>query len=306
MVQRRTIQGTASLLVPLDGFGDPDWETFSRLLDRVVKLGLRPGVNLCPFAPALRDASFTIGAVHQAQQVSGGQFYAGVHVDDKPGEWFNADRYKRQIDDIASCGGTPVVFPSHGLNALDASAWLNAVTEMSLDVDGFVLAEVAPPLASSTSIRPLEATIGLVRNRRCRGILHLSWSRSLEFSRLAALTNLRRDFRVWTGNERAIDMAMFGPDYMLMTAGMAPELFARRDRFWAEGNPDVYELNDVLQYVGNFASRAPVEALPHSVLQMLRCRGLVASDVPPAGVSTRPASDVAVLEEMLTRIEELQ
>ena len=61
----------------------------------------------------------------------------------------------------------------------------------------------------------------------------------------------------------AIDMVMYGSDYLLGLSTFAPEEFARRDRMWAQGDPGFHELNDALQYLGAFTFRAPVPAYRH-------------------------------------------
>ena len=52
-------------------------------------------------------------------------------------------------------------------------------------------------------------------------------------------TSVRPDFQVLTGNDLAIDMVMYGSDYLLGLSTFAPDLFAERDRCWAEGDPGV-------------------------------------------------------------------
>ena len=44
-------------------------------------------------------------------------FVAGAYVADEPGAPFDLDGYLHAAADISSHGGTPVVFPSYGLNA---------------------------------------------------------------------------------------------------------------------------------------------------------------------------------------------
>ena len=74
---------------------------------------------------------------------------------------------------------------------------------------------------------------------------------------------------VLTGNDLAIDMVVYGSDYLLGLAAFAPDLFAARDRLWAAGDPGFWELND--------APAAPRAPSPSAT----RC---------PATATTRPSS----------------
>ena len=75
------------------------------------------------------------------------------------------------------------------------------------------------------------------RSSACIGAKHSSLSREAEWERLAVRDEVRPDFRVLTGNDLAIDMVMYGCDYLLGLSTFAPDAFARRDRCWADGRP---------------------------------------------------------------------
>ena len=106
-----------------------------------------------------------------------------------------------------------------------------------------------------------------------------------------------------TGNDLAIDMVMYGSDYLLGLSTFAPDLFARRDALWEAGDPGFYELNDLLQYLGFFAFRPPVPAYKHSAAQFLKLRGWIGSDEPHPHGLRRPESDVEVLRDIVGRID---
>jgi hypothetical protein len=137
---------------------------------------------------------------------------------------------------------------------------------------------------------------------QCIGAKHSSLSRVLEWQRLALRDARRPDFKVFTGNDLAIDMVIYGSDYLLGLSTFAPDLFARRDALWAASDPAFYELNDLLQYLGFLAFRAPVPAYKHSAAQFLKLRGWLASDTPHPQAARRPASDVAILREIGERL----
>src|SRR5437763_424945 len=102
-------------------------------------------------------------------------------------------------------------------------------------------------------------------------------------------------FPVVPGNDLAIDMVMYGSDYLLGLSTFAPDLFAKRDAYWAVGDPAFHELNDVLQYLGFFAFRNPVPAYKHSAAMFLHLRGWTRSDAAHPLSPTRPTSDRDVL-----------
>ena len=126
----------------------------------------------------------------------------------------------------------------------------------------------------------------------------------LEWERLELRNAERPDFLVLTGNDLAIDMVMYGSDYLLGLSTFAPEAFAARDAMWAAGDPRFHQLNDLLQYLGFFAFRPPVPGYRHDAAMFLEMRGWAASGAVPKGAPTRPDSDAAVLRDILERLEE--
>ena len=68
----------------------------------------------------------------------------------------------------------------------------------------------------------------------CIGAKHSSLERQPEWDRLRLRDELRPDFMVLTGNDLAIDMVMYGSDYLLGLSTFAPAEFAARDRCWAD------------------------------------------------------------------------
>jgi len=296
------MRGAAAVVVPFDADGDADWETFAQHLTRIAKVGLTPAVSSIPGADALLSTELQVGAVHHAQQIVGSDFFAGVHVVDNPGDRFVIEHYLSQLQTIQHVGATPIVFPSHGLNALSDNDWLTAMGEIGRSSDRFMVAEVDPARSPTGTERSFDAYAGLLRVRSCIGAVHATLSRHDEWQRLYRQPTLRSDFLIYSSNERAIDMATYGCNYLLATAGMAPELFVKRDRMWAEADPEVHDLQDLLQYLAMFVARDPIASLPHSALQFLRVRGWFEHDFVPAGIPERPGSDRAILTEIAKRL----
>jgi hypothetical protein len=194
---------------------------------------------------------------------------------------------------------TPVVCQSYGLTGLPEPELVSAYEAVGRDCDAFIAFELGSMFAPFGRIYSLDAYRGLLGVRRCLGAKHSSLRRDLEWQRLALRDAVRPDFKVFTGNDLAIDMVMYGSDYLLGLSTFAPDWFARRDRYWAAGDPRFYEANDLLQYLGCFAFRDPVPAYKHSAAQFLTLRGWLDCDATHARSPRRQASDLEVLRGIL-------
>ena len=145
----------------------------------------------------------------------------------------------------------------------------------------------------------------LLQIPECEGAKHSSLQRIPEWERLQLRDEVRPDFKVFTGNDLAIDMVIYGSDYLLGLSSFAPDLFAQRDAWWQAGDPRFYELNDALQYLGEFTFRSPVPAYRHSCAQFLKLRGHITDSEPPTGAPCRPATDLETLQKLQTRLKDV-
>jgi len=225
-------------------------------------------------------------------------------VPDGPGDGFDLDGYLRAAEAIASRGGIPVVFPSHGLNSLEEPAWVDALSAIGSRLERFIGFELGPMFVPYGRIVSLDAYEAMVRIPSCVGAKHSSLSRRLEWERLELRDRVRPEFLVLTGNDLAIDMVMYGSDYLLGLSTFAPEAFAARDRMWERGDPAFHELNDLLQYLGQFTFRPPVPGYRHDAAMWFELRGWASSDLTPPGAPRRPESDREVLADILERLGE--
>jgi hypothetical protein len=96
---------------------------------------------------------------------------------------------------------------------------------------------------------------------------------------------------------------MYGSDYLLGLSAFAPEFFAKRDALWEADDAAFYELNDLLQYLGHFAFRAPVPAYKHDAAMFLHLRGRISTPNTHPAAPTRPASDREPLADIARRLE---
>jgi dihydrodipicolinate synthase/N-acetylneuraminate lyase len=300
---RRRITGISATLLPFAEAGTIDWPGFRQHVLRTADAGLVPAVNIDTGYVNLLDSAARLRVLDETKTVLGGRpFVAGAFVRDTPGSRFDRDAYLHQLEPIQAHGGTPVIFQSYGLTGQSDDDIVAAYAMLAQHCDRFLAFELGTMFAPFGKIYSLNVFRELLRLPGCQGCKHSSLQREPEWQRLALRDAIRPDFQVFTGNDLGIDMVMYGSDYLLGLSTFAPDLFARRDACWANGDPAFYELNDLLQYLGFFAFRPPVPAYKHSAAMFLKLRGWIGSDATHADNPTRPASDRAILCDIGCRL----
>jgi dihydrodipicolinate synthase/N-acetylneuraminate lyase len=282
----RRITGMSAVLLPFRAGGAIDWPGFEAHVARTASAGLVPAVNMDTGYVHLLDGATRTEALERTRSVlGGGTFVAGA---------FDG----RDAVAVAEHGGTPIVVPSDALadDVLDAYGRIAEVVDRFL---GFELSPVFNPAGRIWSLDTYRAVLDLPR---CVGAKHSSLRRQPEWDRLALRDEHRPDFMVLTGNDLAIDMVMYGSDYLLGLSTFAPDRFAERDRLWAVGDPGFHELNDALQHLGNLAFRPPIPAYRHDAALFLKLRGWLGSDTTPPGVPRRPDWEIDLLAEAADRL----
>jgi len=293
---RRAVSGMSAILLPFTESGDIDWRGFTAHLERTAAAGLVPAVNMDTGFVNLLDDPTKLAVLDRTKAVLDRYpFVAGAFVADRPGSPFNSEAYARAAGQIVERGGTPVIFQSHGLTGLPDDQLIASYEQIGRDCDTFIGFELGTMFAPFGRIYSLDVYRGLLGVKKCVGAKHSSLNRELEWQRLRLRDAVRPDFKVLTGNDLAIDMVMYGSDYLLGLSTFAPDLFAKRDRYWLDGDPRFYELNDVLQYLGFLAFRTPVPAYKHSAAMFLKLRGWLDSDATHPRSPTRPESDRELL-----------
>lgn len=297
----------SAILVPFGESGAIDWSAFEAHIERTASAGLTPAVNMDTGYVQLLSSDDKATALRIAELVTGSTtgFVAGAFVADRAGDGYNAAATVEAANQVLGHGGTPVVFPSHGLNSLDDAGWVDAMEGLGDQLDRFIGFELGAMFVPYGRIVGLDAYRALMGVQACIGAKHSSLSREAEWERLALRDELRPDFLVFTGNDLAIDMVVYGSDYLLGLSTFAPDLFAIRDRLWAEGDGRFWEVNDLLQYLGMFTFRRPVPGYRHDAAMFLKLRGWASTDRIPDGAPRRPASDRAVLADIAERVEQL-
>jgi dihydrodipicolinate synthase/N-acetylneuraminate lyase len=300
---RRRITGISAILLPFTESGAVDWEGFAAHVVRTADAGITPAVNMDTGYVNLLDDDTRLAVLRRTRDaLDGRRFVAGAFIADSPDDGWNIDGYRRAIDRIEEHDGIPVIFQSYGLTAQEPARIVAAYEELGLYCAEFIAFELGQMFAPFGRIYDIETYAGLLGIAQCIGAKHSSLDRGLEWQRLQLRDARRPDFKVFTGNDLAIDMVMYGSDYLLGLSTFAPDVFARRDACWAAGDPAFYEINDALQYLGAFAFRKPVPAYKHSAAQFLKLRGWVRSDRTHPASAERPETDVAILREIGERL----
>lgn len=300
--RRRAIRGASAVLLPMLEHGTPDWDAFELHLGRTIAAGLVPAVNMdTGFGPLLdpNDRDRALGITRSLCD----EFIAGAHVEDAPGATLSFASAAAAVSSVADAGGLPILFPFHAMASLDDEGLVELHRALGGVVDAMLAFELGPMFHPAGRIFSTEVFAALLDVDAVVGAKHSSLRRDLEWQRLALRDEQRPDFWFMTGNDLAIDMVVYGSDYLLGLSTFAPDAFAARDAAWARGDDArFWELNDVLQYLGQFSFRPPVPAYRHDAAMFLHERGwLGRSDTHP-GSPQRPDSDREVLADLATRV----
>jgi dihydrodipicolinate synthase/N-acetylneuraminate lyase len=301
---RREIHGICAAYLPWRPIARIDFDSYAMMLESIWRSGLTPAVNMdTGFANLLTDAQRR-EVLQFAKSISQGRpMVAGVFVDDLSGDC--VPHYQRQVETTASVGAMPILFQCRDLIARSDQEIVKVydqVGKLGVDFLGFELGKV---FANFGAIYSIECFTDLVAIPRLLGLKHSSLSRELEWQRLEIRDARRPEFRVYTGNDLAIDMVQWGSDYLLGLAAFYPEAFALRDRYWREGDRRFYTINDALQLLGGFSFRDPVPAYKHDAAMALALRGVIGCDAMHPDAPSRPPSDREFIAMIIERIESL-
>ncbi len=301
----RRITGMSAVLLPFVAPGEIDWPSFDKHVARTCDAGLVPAVNMDTGYVNLLDDATRIEVLRRTQAVTSGRmFLAGAFVKDFSGSRFALDTYATRMHDIQHRGGTPVVFQSFGLTQQADPEIVECYHQLARYCDRFIGFELGTMFAPFGEIYSEAVYRGLMSIPQCIGAKHSSLRRDLEWQRIAWRDEVRPDFLVLTGNDLAIDMVMYGSDYLLGLSSFAPDLFARRDAAWLAGDAAFFQFNDVLQYLGFLSFRHPVPAYKHSAAMFLHQRGWIRSNLTHPDSPVRPDSDMPILADILRQLAE--
>ncbi len=304
LTPRRKITGMSAILLPFLADGEVDWNSFDQHTAATLDAGLTPAINMDTGYANLITADVRQEALRRAASIASGRaFLGGVFVADGAGDGFQTDTYRSGINEVQTSGGTPILFQSYGLTSGDDDQIFSAYQTLAKECDSFYAFELGQMFAPFGRIYSIELYERLLGINSCFGAKHSSLDRVQEWQRIELRNRVRPDFRVLTGNDLAIDMVMYGSDYLLGLSTFHPAAFAQRDQWWAEGDARFYQLNDQLQYLGMFAFRDPVPAYKHSAAMFLKMRGKLQTDQTHPGSPARPDADRPVLQRIASDID---
>ena len=275
----------SAVLLPHRSATEVDWAAFEAHVVRTAEAGLTPAVNM--------DTGFVhlLTAEQRAEVLSRTR---SLGVDFVAGAFDEAD-----VEAVQALGGMPVLFPSEA--TVDV---IPAYQRIAGAADRFLGFELSPVFHPDGRIWDLDTYRAVLAIPQCVGAKHSSLERQPEWDRLRVRDEVRPDFLVLTGNDLAIDMVMYGSDYLLGLSTFAPAEFAERDRRWADGDVDGFlRLNDVLQWLGATAFRPPVPAYRHDAALVFALRGWADCDATPDGAPRRDGWERELLGDVLDALK---
>ncbi|MEO5820037.1 MAG: hypothetical protein ABIT71_05990, partial [Vicinamibacteraceae bacterium] len=265
----RTIDGCGALPVWLGPLGRLDLSGLNARLQATFAASLTPAVNLFGGSVERLGREQRADVLATAAGVARGRrFIAGTWPTEDAAPL--AVRYGRAIDAVVRQGGTPLLLPIAELAALDGDGLAHLWRQATSGHRGVLVIEMADAFEAPAPLYSTGVVTRLLDIPSLGGLVHASLDRGAEWARIEARDAARPDFRIYSGHERALDMVAYGSDYLLGTAGCAPEAFAARDRAWRAGEAVGFELNDILQALGTLLHRSPIGGARHGALQWLQ------------------------------------
>ena len=299
---RRRVWGIAAGLLPFDANGRIAVEAFQQHLRATHSAGLTNAVNMDTGYVNYLSEDEKRDVLRWAREALGPgvPFVAGAYIEGLEGD--TVALYRQQIENITRHDGTPILFQTARLKGKPGTALAGTYQEVCRGYQGVIAFELGPMFAPNGEILTPDTVARVMDIPEIIGIKHSSLDRVTEFGRLQLRDQHRPEFRIFTGNDLAIDMIEYGSDYLLGLATFAPEKFAERDHLWETGDCAYYALNDALQYLGNVAFRDPVPAYKHSAAVFLHLTGRIPADEPHSRNPRRPLWEHEMLQDCARRL----
>lgn len=299
---RRKVHGIAAALLPFESDGRVAVDAFQKHLSATHHAGLENAVNMdTGYVNFLSDAEKTC-VLQWTREALGkdAPFVAGAYIEEQTNRI--VERYRKQMDAIVAFGGTPILFQTSQLQGKSAKEKAKIYRETCRGYAGVLAFELGQMFAANGEIFDSETVLRLMEIPEILGIKHSSLDRLVELERLALRDVHRQDFRIYSGNDLAINMIEYGSDYLLGLATFAPEKFAERDLLWESADPRYFALSDSLQHLGNVAFREPVPAYKHSAAVFLHLTGRIPSNRTHPNNPLRPIWEVELLRDCVRRL----
>jgi hypothetical protein len=214
------------------------------------------------------------------------------------------DAYRTEIEAIVAAGAVPVVFPSEATASLDGAELAGFVQRVTSGAPSAIAFELSPVFGPFGTLFGPDTAKRLMAIPNISGLKHSSLDRVREWELLELRDAERPDFRIYTGNDLAIDMVCYGSDYLLGLASFDVRAFAIRDAWWVECDERFHVLNDALQAVGVVAFRSPVPAYKHSASVYLTLTGQLEDPHPHPSAVLRPDWESEILRPLADRVDD--
>lgn len=299
-LQPRQPHGISAVLLPFTASQQIDWKAFLRLVLHTKASGLDVAVNMDTGFGDLLTAAEREAVLDATQDALGVgiRFYAGAF----PNAEGDVPSYHNAMQAIAKRGAIPVLIQSPAMHAMSPREKANLYRRICAGAEKVLGFELSPVFAAHGEIWDDESFARILEIPQMIGAKHSSLHRDIELRRLSARDQLRPQFKVYTGNDLAIDMVAYGSDYLLGLSTFAPHAFAARDKALADGDVSFLERNDALQHLGNVGFRAPVPAYKHAAAQFLNITGQLDADHIHPRAPRRPASERILLFDCARRL----
>jgi len=299
---KRPTTGYAACLLPFENDGSIATESFEAAVARTTDAGLGCAVNMdTGYANYLETGErrlilqLTAGVIANRRDFIAGAFVEGLEGD-------LVTLYRTQMDEIVSYGGTPILFQTTRFHAWKPSEIVDLYSKVCEGYESVIGFELGSMFAPNGMIFDEETIRGLMEIPSLKGIKHSSLDRGTELRRLEIRDEIRPEFKIFTGNDLAIDMTEYGSDYLLGLAAFCPELFALRDKYWLEDDDRYHALTDAIQYLGNVSFRAPVPAYKHSCAVFQNLISRCPSPLTHPKSATRPDWEAGILADCAKRL----
>lgn len=298
----RVTTGYAACLLPFELDGSISRDSFQAAVERTTSAGLGCAVNMdTGYANYLGHAERNLILELTRETIAGRRdFIAGAFVEGLPGDL--VELYRSQMDQIVAFGGTPILFQTTRFHSWKPSEIVDLYAKVCEGYESVIGFELGSMFAPNGMIFDEETIRGLMEIPALKGIKHSSLDRGIELRRLQIKEEIRPDFKIFTGNDLAIDMTEYGSDYLLGLATFCPELFALRDKYWLEGDERYDALTDAIQYLGNVSFRAPVPAYKHSCAVFQHLIGRCTTPLTHPKSAKRPEWEAEILADCAARL----
>ncbi|MEZ6097206.1 MAG: hypothetical protein R3C03_23785 [Pirellulaceae bacterium] len=206
----------SAILLPFQTNGEIDWLGFHQHVERTRDAGLTPAINMDTGYGPLIDPPTRHKALSIANDIMAGEpFIAGAFVPDQPGDCFQ--RKNTFVEPMRSPRSPehPFCFNRMVWHIKRLRRLLRTTVRLLNRAIDFMRSNLGTMFAPFGKIYTLDLFRELVKIPECVGLKHSSLSRELEWQRLDVRDELRPEFQLLTGNDLAIDMVMYGSDYLL-------------------------------------------------------------------------------------------